>query len=193
LRKAGSVCRNNGRWPDVLRFVANPLAFRGRFSPLAAAALIGIGLTILVDQVIHIENPSLFSVTFGGALLFAYLNQPSQQSNLIVPASLLSGLGLGGLLSSNDLTPGYLHSALLFAGLALGFATIYLLGDKIRHRWAIWPAAALGVLAWVNFVTQAPWLKDTFGTIFHYTWPLALVAAGLWLIERSRERTDRAN
>jgi hypothetical protein len=159
---------------------------RGRSGSLAAAALIGVGLTLLVGQVFDVHNPSLFALSFGGALWFAYLNQPNHASNLIVPAGILGGLGLAGLLASHDLTPEYLHAALMFGGLALGFGLIYLVGDTRRHHWAMWPAAAFAILAWFNFVLGAPWLKDTFGTVFHFCWPLLLVAAGLWLIERSR-------
>jgi hypothetical protein len=169
------------------------LALRGRSGSVAAAALIGIGLTILVEQVVHVGNPSVFCLTFGAALLFAYLNQPNHASNLIVPAAVLGGLGLGGLLSSRDLTPGYLHAALVLGGLALGFGLIYLLGESRRHHWAMWPAAGFAVLAWFNFVLGAPWLKDTFGTIFHFSWPLLLVAAGLWLIERGRHPLDTSS
>lgn len=161
-------------------------ALRGRSGSVAAAALIGIGLTVLIEQVLHLENPGLFFLMFGVALFVAYLNQPNRASNLLVAAGVLSGLGIGTLLSSHDLTPDYVHGAILAGGLATGFGAIYVLGDPHRHRWAIWPAAALGIIAWLNFVTHAPWLKDTFGAIFQFTWPLLLVGAGLWLIERGR-------
>jgi hypothetical protein len=164
---------------------------RGRSGSVAAAALIGIGLTLLVEQVAHVGSPSLFLIAFGGALLFAYFNQPSRASNLIVVGSVLSGLGVGCLLTSNGLTPEYLHGALMAGSLAVGFGAIYLFGDPQRHRWTMWPAAVFGLIAWFSFVTQAPWLKDTFGMLFHLTWPLLLVAAGLWLIERSRHQADR--
>jgi hypothetical protein len=164
---------------------------RGRSGSVAAAALIGIGLTILVEQVAHFESAGLFFIAFGGALLFAYFNQPQRASNLIAAGGVLSGLGLGCLLTSNDLTPHYLEGALMAGSLALGFGAIYLFGDTHRHRWAMWPAAVFGIIAWFSFVTQAPWLKDTFGMLFHFSWPLLLVGAGLWLIERSRHQADR--
>jgi hypothetical protein len=163
---------------------------RGRSGSVAAAALIGIGLTLLVQQVAHVESASLFLIAFGGALLFAYFNQPRRASNLIVPGGVLSSLGLGTLLTSHGLTPEYLHGALMASSLAIGFGAIYLLGDTQKHHWAMWPAAVFGIIAWFSFVTQAPWLQDTFGMLFHFTWPLLLVAVGLWLIERSRHQVD---
>jgi hypothetical protein len=161
---------------------------RGRSGSVAAAALIGIGLTLLVEQVAHVESPSLFLIAFGGVLLFAYFNQQRQASNLIVVGGVLSGLGLGCLLTSNGLTPEYLHGALMAGSLAIAFGAIHLLGDTQRHHWTMWPAAVFGIIAWFSFVTQAPWLKDTFGTLLHFTWPLLLVGAGLWLIERSHHQ-----
>jgi asparagine N-glycosylation enzyme membrane subunit Stt3 len=170
--------------------VSSTTSLRGRSGSFAAAALIGIGLTLLVEQVVHIDNPSLFLIAFGGALLFAYFNQPRRASNLIVVGGVLSGLGLGSLLSSHDLTPEFLHGALMAGSLAIGFASICLFGDTQKHRWAMWPAAVFGIIAWFSFVTQAPWLKDTFGMLFHFSWPLLLVAVGLWLIERSRHQVS---
>jgi hypothetical protein len=159
---------------------------RGRSGSVAAAALIGIGLTLLVEQVAHVESASLFLIAFGGALLFAYFNQPRRASNLIVAGGVLCSLGLGTLLTSQGLTPEYLHGTLMAGTMAIGFGAIYLLGDTKKHHWTMWPAAVFGIIAWFSFVTQAPWLKDTFGMLFHFTWPLVLVASGLWLIERSR-------
>ena len=163
---------------------------RGRSGSVAAAALIGIGLTILLEQVAHFESPSLFLIAFGGALLLAYFNQPRRASGLIVVGGVLGGLGLGCLLTSDGLTPEYLHGALMAGSLAAAFGAIHLFGDAQRHHWAMWPAAVFSIIAWFSFVTQAPWLRDTFGMLFHVTWPLLLVAAGLWLIERSRHQAD---
>src|SRR5262249_1408485 len=109
-------------FPGALRqrCVSSSTSLRGRSGSVAAAALIGIGLTLLVEQVAHVESPSLFLIAFGGALLFAYFNQPSRASNLIVVAGVLSGLGVGCLLTSNGLTPEYLHGALMAGSLAIG-------------------------------------------------------------------------
>lgn len=163
---------------------------RGRSGSIAAAALIGIGLTILVGQVTGRESFSFLLFALGAGFFFAYLNQPSRDSNLIVAAGVLGGLGGGTMLTVGDFLPHYLNGALVFGGLALGFGAIYLLGHPLRHRWAMWPAVSLGVFAWLNFVTNAPWLKDTFGALFHFTWPLLLICAGLWLIERNRRSAD---
>ncbi len=147
--------------------------------------LIGIGLTLLLQQTLGLGGPGILLLALGAALFLAHFTQ-ADGSRLIVPAGILSGLGLGVTLAWHDLTPGYLHTALFAGSLALGVFTIYLFGESPRHRRAIYPAIALALLAWLSFVTSAPWLKDTFGAITHFMWPLLLVAGGLWLIERSR-------
>ena len=165
-------------------------ALRGRSGSVLAAGLIGIGLTIFVQQFTGIDGGSILLLALGGGFFLAYFNQRQHTSNLIVAASLLTGLGLGVSLVSGSVTPNYLHGAILCGALALAFGAIYLFGDAARHRWAMYPAAGFALIAWLNFVTHAPWLKDTFGTITHFTWPLLLVGAGLWLIERSRRHPD---
>ena len=165
-------------------------ALRGRSGSVLAAGLIGIGLTLFVQQFTGIDGGSILLLALGAGFFLAYFNQRHHTSNLLVPASLLTGLGIGVSLVSHNVTPGYLHGAIVCGSLALAFGAIYLLGDAVLHRWAMYPAAALGLIAWLNFVTQAPWLKDTFGGLIHMVWPLVLVGAGLWLIERSRRHPD---
>jgi len=150
---------------------------------VAAAALIAIGLTMLFEQEIGSGGRPLL-LFLGLGFFAAYLTQ-REASDLIVPAGALTGLGLGIAFGSGHLTPGFLHAPIFFGGLALGFAAIYLLGEA-RHRWAIWPASAAALIAWLTFVMSAPWLKEPFGQAFHVFWPLALVAVGAWLIQRSR-------
>jgi hypothetical protein len=170
--------------------VSSTTALRGRSGSVLAAGLIGIGLTVFVQQVTGINGGSIFLLALGAGFFVAYFNQRHHTSNLLIPASLFTGLGLGVSLVSGNVTPEYLHGALMCGTLALAFGAIYLIGDAARHRWALYPAAGLALIAWLNFVTQAPWLKDTFGAITHVMWPLLLVGAGLWLIERGRRQPN---
>jgi hypothetical protein len=173
--------------------VSSTPASRGRrFSSIAAAALIGIGLTIFAQQTLGIRDPGILLLAIGGGLFFAHFSQPDG-SRLLVPAGVISGLGLGATLVWNDVTPGFLHGSIVAGSLALGVGTIYLFGETPRQRRAIYPAIGLALLAWLSFVTSAPWLKDAFGAITHFVWPLLLVAGGLWLIERSRSEANWRN
>jgi hypothetical protein len=164
---------------------STPALRRRRFSSAAAAALIGIGLTLFLQQTLGIGGPGMLLLAVGGALFLAYFSQPPG-SHLIVPAGILSGLGLGLTLNSSHITPAFLQGSLLAGSVALGVLAIYLFGDAPRHRRAIYPAIALGLIAWFSFVTSAPWLKDAFSTMTHLLWPLLLVAGGVWLIQRQR-------
>ena len=152
------------------RGVSTTTALRGRSGSVLAAGLIGIGLTLFVQQFTGIDGGSIFLLALGAGFFLAYFIQRHHSSNLLVPASVLTGLGIGVSLVSHDVTPHYLHGAIMCGAVALAFGAIYLLGDAVRHRWALYPAAALALIAWLNFVSQAPWLKDTFGTITHAAW-----------------------
>ena len=174
-----------------MRVSSTSLAWGGRKASVAAAALIGIGLGIFLYQAIGLDGPGIFLLTLGTGFYVAYINQ-RRPSDLIVPAGILSGLGLGVTLGSASLIPQFLHAALCFGSFALGFAAIYLLGEP-KHRWAMWPATSLGLIAWFAYVMSAPWLKGPFGALAEAFWPLLLVAAGLLLIERSRRLDQPTN
>jgi hypothetical protein len=152
---------------------------------VAAAALIGIGVCLLLQQTFGFGD-ELIVLGLGLGLYAAYVSQPAR-SDLIVPAGVLSGLGLGIALVSKNLTPGFLHGPIILGGLALGFAGIALLGQE-RHRWAMVPAGIFALLTWIVFMTSASWLSGPFFAQAHFFGPLLLVAAGLWLLKRDRAR-----
>jgi peptidoglycan/LPS O-acetylase OafA/YrhL len=93
-------------------------------------------------------------------------------------------IGVGLFVFARQLT-GLSGPGLFFLSLGAGFFAAY---ASQRARWAMWPAAAFGGLAWLSLVASTPWLKETWGTVAHIFWPLVLVAGGLWLIERARRR-----
>ena len=77
-----------------------------------------------------------------------------------------------------------------FLSFAVAFGALYAFGARDEHRWAIWPTVVLGAFAWLSIVTGIPWLKETYGAVLHVTWPIGLVAVGLWLMQR---RSGRVN
>ena len=150
---------------------------------VGAAALIGIGVCLLLQQTFGF-GAQLIVLGLGLGLYAAYTTQ-QPRSDLIVPAGVLSGLGLGIALVSNNLTPHYVHGVLILGGLALGFSGIFLLGEA-RHRWAMLPAGVFALLTWIVFVTSASPLSGPIFAQAHLFEPLLLVAAGLWLLNRDR-------
>ena len=150
---------------------------------VGAAALIGLGVCLLLQQTFGF-GAQLIVLGLGLAFFAVYATQ-QPRSDLIVPAGVLSGLGLGIALVSQQLTPGYLHGAIILGSLALGFAGIFLLGQE-RHRWAMLPAGIFAVLSWIVFMSSASWLSGPIFAQAHLFGPLLLVAAGLWLLTRDR-------
>jgi hypothetical protein len=167
----------SGQWSPTTSVV------RRNTTSVGAAALIGIGVCLLLQQTFGF-GAQLIVLGLGLGFYAAYATQ-QPRSDLIVPAGVLSGLGLGIALVSTNLTPGYLHGALFLGCLALGFAGILLLGEQ-RHRWAMLPAGVFALLAWIVFMTSASWLAGPFFAQAHLFGPLMLVAAGLWLLTRDR-------
>lgn len=158
-------------------------SLRRNTSSVGAAALIGIGVCLLLQQTLGF-GAQLIVLGLGLGLYAAYVTQ-TPRSNLIVPAGILSGLGLGIALVSQNLTPHYLHGTLMLGSLALGFGAVFLLGEE-RHRWAMAPAAVFAVLTWIVFMASASWLSGPIFAQAHLFGPLLLVAAGLLLLTRER-------
>jgi len=88
----------------------------------------------------------------------------------IIPGGVLLTLAAAAFLSNRSENE---TGGVFFLGLALTFGALFLL---TRMRWALFPAGALAVLAVVIFVG--------FGAMIDYLWPVALIAAGLFLITR---------
>jgi hypothetical protein len=150
---------------------------------LGALALIGLGAFFLLQQVFSF-GPQLIVLAMGIGFYVAYLNQRGR-SDLIVPAGVFTGLGLGIALVSDNVTPGSLHGPLMLGSLAFGFAAIFFLGEA-RHRWSMWPAGVFAVLAGIVLTTSDPWRLDPTFAQFRMLWPLVLIAGGLWVLQRER-------
>jgi hypothetical protein len=94
----------------------------------------------------------------------------------IIPAGALTTLALIAGLA--DRASDFVSGGILFIGLALTFGLVFLLA---RMRWAIYPAAGLAALG--------IFLLVGLGAVINYLWPIALIAAGLFLVVRVLRRT----
>jgi hypothetical protein len=150
---------------------------------IAATALIGLGVFFLLQQAFSF-GAQLIVLALGIGFYAAHVNRGGQ-SNLIVPAGILTGLGLGIALVSDNVTPGNIHGPLMLGSLALGFGIIYFLGDA-RHSWAMWPMAVCGVLAVFVLVVSDPFRLGMAFPEMRLIWPLLLIAAGVWVLKKDR-------
>jgi hypothetical protein len=143
---------------------------------LGALALIGVGGFMLLQQTFGFDGQ--VGVLAAGVMCLAVSVVRPQAEKLIVPGGLLSGIGLGIVLTSDQL-PTAIHAAIHIASLGLGFGLIQVL-DGARYRWAKRPAVAFTVLAGLVLLFGLP------GEPMRMWWPILIVAGGLWIMLRER-------
>jgi hypothetical protein len=139
--------------------------------------LIALGLFFLVQQNVQ-GIGELFLLALGLGFFAAYL-YAGRGSGLVVPAGVLTGLGLGVALSASPFVPGFLDGPVVLGSWALGFLAIALF--EPRHRWALWPAAAFGLIAAITLAAGAPPVLPGLSWA-GLLWPVLLIAGGLWLL-----------
>lgn len=116
-------------------------------------------------------------------------------SGLLIPGSILMGLGVGTFLqqtlyaSASDTARG----AIVVLGLAIGFLAIMPLMQVMEKRFYWWPVIPGGILLIVGIALMAGTAGVAFLQTLGILWPFALIAAGaylLWLVYR-RPHRDR--
>jgi hypothetical protein len=141
---------------------------------LGALGLIGVGGYMLLQQTFGFSG-QVGLLAAGVVCLVLSVVRP-QLEKLIVPGGLLSGIGLGILLTSDQLPLG-IHMAIHIASVALGFGLIYALGSA-AYRWAKRPAVGFAVLSGLVLLFGLP------GEPMRMWWPILIVAGGLWIMRR---------
>jgi len=95
----------------------------------------------------------------------------------IIPGGVLTTLAVVAALGEN--LRGMATGGIFFLGLALTFALVYLLPvEEGRQRWAAIPALVLGIFGLLLTLSQ--------GGIINYVWAIGLIAAGVYLLTRSK-------
>jgi hypothetical protein len=143
---------------------------------LGALALIGVGGFMLLQQTFGFDGQ--IGLLAAGVLCLAVSVVRPRAEKLIVPGGLLSGIGLGILLTSEQMPTG-IHAAIHIASLGLAFGLIYALGSP-RYRWAKGPTIAFSALAALVMLFGLP------GEPMRMWWPILIVAGGLWIMRRER-------
>jgi len=172
-----------GAWLASLAFAAGGLAFLCVFltnrenwwATIPAMALLGIAATIGVAEALPEADGAwagaVFFVVLSLAFGIIYL-QKRENWWAIIPAGVM--LSLAGVVILSIVASGEVAAGSLFLGLGGTFALLSILPTpEGRLRWALIPAAVLLVFG-VLFIAA-------FTPLLGYVWPLALIAAGLYL------------
>jgi hypothetical protein len=149
---------------------------------LPGVILIAVGVTLFAVQLLHLDADVIVLVI---GLVFATAYAGSRRYGLLIPAGVLSGLGLGIILEDAGV-----RGEPVVLGLGLGFLAIYAAdlftsGARAPARW--WPLIPGAIL----IVIAAA--ESTFGPqgarLIEQGWPILLIAAGAWLLLRGRIAT----
>ena len=149
---------------------------------LPGVILIAVGLTLFAVQLLHVDADVIVLV-IGLVLAVAYA--ATRRYGVLIPAGIMTGLGVGILLEDT----GVMGEPVVL-GLGLGFLAIYagdlvVTGARAPGRW--WPLIPGAIL------TVIAGAESTFGAegarLIERGWPVLLIAAGAWLFLRGRMKT----
>ena len=145
--------------------------------------LIAIGAVMLATYVV--PDIGLY-VVLGLGLVFVVAFAITRAYAFLVPAGILTGLGVGVSLTPY-VTQGMMTGALIVGSLAIGFAAIgvvaYLMHLEEAHPWPFIPAAILGVVAVFLAVGRPDALQ-----VFSIGVAIAMIIGGAALMLRQRGR-----
>jgi len=148
-------------------------------------ALLGIGTLIAFDQIFPRANDAwggaIFLGSLSAAFLAVYLRTAGHEWWAIIPGGVLGTLTITILLE--PLLGDGFTGGLFMLGLGATFALVYLLPTPAgRMRWAIYPASILGSIGVLTSIAATQ--------VIRVLGPLALIAFGLYLILRRRDRGE---
>lgn len=114
-------------------------------------------------------------------------------SGLLIPGSILAGLGLGTLAQQTLFASATSEArgAIAVLGLAVGFLAIMPLMQFMERRFYWWPAIPGGILLVVSIALFAGPAGTTFLQALGTFWPLALIAVGAYLLFRVYRQPHR--
>ena len=149
---------------------------------LPGVILIAVGETLFAVQLFHLDGDVIVLVI---GLVFAIAFAATRRYGILIPAGILTGLGLGIVLEDSGV-----QGEPVVLGLGLGFLAIYAAdaltsGARAPGRW--WPLIPGAIL------TVIAGAESTFGAegarLIEQGWPILLIAAGAWLLLRGRTAT----
>lgn len=150
---------------------------------LPGAALISIGILALAGQFLDVEWVGQFFLLALGAIFLVW-GLLSRTFGLIIPGSILTGLGMGVFLVSGPFSsvPELTTPAILLLSFAGGWVLMSLLSLLTSdgfQAWPLIPAAIMGLLG-AAFLAGEEGLKAL--SLVGQAWPLILIVIGLYLV-----------
>ncbi len=143
---------------------------RQKFTAGVVLVLLGLGF-YLVQRLDAIGNEVIMLI-IGSAFLVAYFYQKAY--GLLIPAGILLGLGLGGMMQGRSLS--WADDGTQF-GLGLGFISIYLIAKIYQRESHWWPLIPGSILILIGLAQS----RRIFAYLRH-NWSLVLVAVGILIL-----------
>lgn len=145
------------------------------WAAIPGCVLAGIGALILLPDSLEAYGGALFLGSIGLAFWLVFFTAPRERWWALIPAGVLTTLAVVTFLP--DLIGGFATGGVFFFGLALTFLLVALLA---RMTWALYPAAALGLVGLLSLFAR--------GDIASYAWAIVLIGGGGYLVYRALRR-----
>lgn len=152
--------------------------------------LVGMGLFFLLNQLFELPALGNWGTYFLAALGVAFLlwGVLTREPGLMIPGGILSGLGLGVILSSGQWieVEGEATAAVFMFSFAFGWLLITVFTALFTDETHWWPLIVGGIMALVgaSLLYQGPFQRalELLGTL----WPLFLIGAGIAVLFGAR-------
>jgi len=167
----------------------SPKSFPARMPKhvIGGAVLITIGLLLLVGQIINAEWFGLL-VPAGLGLVFLLWGIVAREFGPLVPGGIMAGIGAGLILNRWVLVEpnGETQGAVILLSFGAGWGLITVLSALFTHKTQSWPLIPGAILAAIGGALLAGEAGQQMLEFVGQAWPLALIAAGLYVIFRRR-------
>lgn len=161
---------------------------RSNRAPLTGGIiLILVGaLTLLAQLDVFTNIGMLFLPALG--IIFLVWGLLTRTFGLIIPGGILGGIGLGAALMEGPLAglAEPTQGAIFLLAFAAGWVLISLLSKFTAGTFQWWPLIPAGIMGLIGGLLAAGETGLQVLKVIGYAWPVALIAAGAWIILRKR-------